>query len=316
MGLLKSIKKAVKKVTGNKVFKTVFPVASIANSKAGQAVGLGLAGGLGLSSLFSGAGAGAVATEGVSNSDGFLGGLTNLAKGLFTGGKEGSFGSSFLGGLFNTGLGLLGSKYTADNQLKKDLQLQDNAFAQNVAMWDMQNAYNTPLAQMERYRAAGLNPNLIYGNGVSSAGNASSAPQYEAPRYKGIDLSSILMFQQFENLNAQNQLLASQTELARTQAVGAGIDNKVKAINAGYAGDMAEANLALKYAERDSIIANTGNTKTTTEKNTRGLSFINRVKGYFNDWNSTFMPDTSDFEYRRQLRDKYGKNWRKYYKKK
>lgn len=295
MGLLKSIKKAVKKVTGNKVFKSVFPVASIANSKPGMAIGAGIAGGLGLSSLFSGAGAGAVATEGVSNSDGFLGGLTNLAKGLFTGDKEGSFGSSFLGGLFNTGLGLLGSKYTADNQLKKDLQLQDKAFAQNVAMWDMQNAYNTPLAQMERYRAAGLNPNLIYGNGVSSAGNASSAPQYEAPRYKGIDLSSILMFQQFENLNAQNQLLANQTELARTQAIGAGIDNKVKAINAGYAGDMAEANLALKYAERDNIIANTGNTNITTRQHQRDYD---TYKGY-NVWNFGLdnLPSLSDLKY-------------------
>lgn len=29
--------------------------------------------------------------------------------------------------------------------------------------WNMQNAYNTPAAQMGRYRDAGLNPNLIYG---------------------------------------------------------------------------------------------------------------------------------------------------------
>ena len=32
--------------------------------------------------------------------------------------------------------------------------------------------YNTPENQMSRYKDAGLNPNLIYGNGSSSAGNA------------------------------------------------------------------------------------------------------------------------------------------------
>lgn len=41
--------------------------------------------------------------------------------------------------------------------------------------WRMQNEYNSPTAQMERLKAAGLNPNLIYGSGSGAAsGNASS----------------------------------------------------------------------------------------------------------------------------------------------
>lgn len=41
--------------------------------------------------------------------------------------------------------------------------------------WREQAEYNTPANQMARYRAAGLNPNLIYGEGQStSAGNMSS----------------------------------------------------------------------------------------------------------------------------------------------
>lgn len=50
----------------------------------------------------------------------------------------------------------------------------------NLRMWNMQNEYNTPANQMKRYREAGLNPNLIYGSGQASAGNASSAPTMEA----------------------------------------------------------------------------------------------------------------------------------------
>lgn len=41
------------------------------------------------------------------------------------------------------------------------------------------NQYNSPTEQMARYRSAGLNPNLIYGSGTTSAGNASSLPSYQ-----------------------------------------------------------------------------------------------------------------------------------------
>lgn len=41
------------------------------------------------------------------------------------------------------------------------------------------NQYNSPTEQMSRYRSAGLNPNLIYGSGTTSAGNASSLPSYQ-----------------------------------------------------------------------------------------------------------------------------------------
>lgn len=34
-----------------------------------------------------------------------------------------------------------------------------------MADWNMQNEYNSPKAEMERLRAAGLNPHLVYGNG-------------------------------------------------------------------------------------------------------------------------------------------------------
>lgn len=46
----------------------------------------------------------------------------------------------------------------------------------NERMWHMQNEYNTPSAQMERFRAAGLNPNLVYSQG--NPGNAASSPTY------------------------------------------------------------------------------------------------------------------------------------------
>lgn len=42
-----------------------------------------------------------------------------------------------------------------------------------LADWERQNEYNHPSAQMARLREAGLNPNLVYGNGADATSNAS-----------------------------------------------------------------------------------------------------------------------------------------------
>lgn len=45
----------------------------------------------------------------------------------------------------------------------------------NLAQWERNNEYNTPTAQMQRYRDAGLNPYLMMNGGAAGSGN-SSAP--------------------------------------------------------------------------------------------------------------------------------------------
>ena len=54
--------------------------------------------------------------------------------------------------------------------------------AWNEAMWNKQNQYNLPANQMQRYRDAGLNPNLIYGQGTP--GNAEKVQPYTRPTGK------------------------------------------------------------------------------------------------------------------------------------
>lgn len=67
-------------------------------------------------------------------------------------------------GLFNTSIQYATSKKLMDYQNKL-----------NIQNWHMANEYNSPKAQMERYKAAGLNPNLVYGSlGQTAAGNLSS----------------------------------------------------------------------------------------------------------------------------------------------
>lgn len=61
--------------------------------------------------------------------------------------------------------------------------LAEYGYAQDLAQWNRSNEYNSPLAQMQRFSEAGLNPNLIYGGGAAgAAGNTSTtSPKYNAP---------------------------------------------------------------------------------------------------------------------------------------
>lgn len=57
------------------------------------------------------------------------------------------------------------------------MKQQEQAF--NLELWKLQNEYNTPAAQMQRYQDAGLNPNLIYGQqNVASAPASASAASF------------------------------------------------------------------------------------------------------------------------------------------
>lgn len=67
----------------------------------------------------------------------------------------------------------------SDEQRHWSMYMQDRANMYNTAMFDRANEYNSPANQMLRYQQAGLNPNLIYGQGNS--GNATPMPSATAP---------------------------------------------------------------------------------------------------------------------------------------
>lgn len=81
--------------------------------------------------------------------------------------------------------GLIGSFVNAGTAADinyDQIQLAKYGYEQQREMIREQNEYNSPLQQMKRYEEAGLNPNLIYGNGSSSAGNQSEIARYQAPK--------------------------------------------------------------------------------------------------------------------------------------
>lgn len=99
-------------------------------------------------------------------------------------------------------------------------------FDYQMAMWEANNAYNTPAEQMKRLREAGLNPNLVYGGGSAThTATMASAPKVEPGRF-GFNSDSILKHQQSDifnkellNLEETNKLIKAQT-LAQLAAAG------------------------------------------------------------------------------------------------
>ena len=119
-----------------------------------------------------------------------------------------------------------------------------------LADWAMQNEYNSPRAQMQRFQEAGLNPHLIYGQqnegatvrSSSSSGGQASAPEMDTRglmagydmRLKSAqaDQLSRVVTQQMEDQH--NKTLAeiiqiqSNTNKANLDAEGIKLDNALK----------------------------------------------------------------------------------------
>lgn len=105
------------------------------------------------------------------------------------------------------------------------------AYQRSVQQWNAQNLYNSPEAQMARFKAAGLNPHLIYGRG--NEGNASGYPQYQpanlqyriaAPEYGAAFASILPMLMQVGSWMqgmrlTEQQIRKSQVDTSRTEDV-------------------------------------------------------------------------------------------------
>lgn len=81
----------------------------------------------------------------------------------------------------NTGLATLTSAVGAVKD--KDFIKKENQKARDFSleMWNKTNEYNSPKAMMDRFISAGLNPNLIYGDGSSTQAQYVGAPGHSAP---------------------------------------------------------------------------------------------------------------------------------------
>ncbi len=138
----------------------------------------------------------------------------------------------------------------------------------NLDFWNMQNAYNSPQAQMERYQSAGLNPNLIYGqSNTADQVTAASSPNYNTTPMQAEQMSGssgvgdnfsigdpvmeyyrILQMQQsLENAEKQGKVLDSQANLNNMNALfGETRNNFLKSSEPYWASNAQFDNIAKK----------------------------------------------------------------------
>ncbi|AXH77554.1 MAG: DNA pilot protein [Microviridae sp.] len=123
------------------------------------------------------------------------------------------------------GSGLIDAAYAKRNtdlQNKANIKLAEYQYSKDLEMWNKGNAYNAPIEQMKRLKEAGLNPNLVYGNGAGQS-QAAALPKYQAPtqsyNYKPpVDpLAMLGAFQDFQLRNAQIRTQNAEAEKGETE---------------------------------------------------------------------------------------------------
>lgn len=111
---------------------------------------------------------------------------------------------AWLGAAIGATAAAVGAWVANRRQKKENREIAQYQADIDTKFLDKQNEYNTPANQMARFQEAGLNPNLIYGQG--NPGNQSTAQQY--PQIKAVDYQRSM-----ENILP----LANQTSLIQSQ---------------------------------------------------------------------------------------------------
>lgn len=146
-----------------------------------------------------------------------IGAVGNFAK---TG--VGSFGADLLtGGISSLAQGAIGSFFNRGNA-----DYSNNLAQQNARYWAQ---YNSPINQMQRLKEAGLNPNLIYGNGtaVATADGNSGAPNVQGVNFDFRSPAQMALLKAEKNNRVkQNELLDSQINKTNEEANALAIANR------------------------------------------------------------------------------------------
>lgn len=129
--------------------------------------------------------------------------------------------ASGIANLVGAGLGAASQNSNTDKAIAAQREENALAYQRNIEQWQRENDYNSPVNQIARLRAAGLNPNLAYGTPNIS----SPSPQMAAADMSGIAskrsvvgamaeqaLNTRYMNAMIENINAQTHKTEEETK--------------------------------------------------------------------------------------------------------
>jgi len=162
-------------------------------------------------------------------------------------------------------------------QRKWNERMYDRQFQDNIRFWNMQNEYNAPQQQMNRYKEAGLNPNLIYGSG-SQAGTASpiNTPDVQPYQHRNPDvgsgisgaLSKLAHYQDFQIKQAQLDIMKQQGNNIALDNMSKEFNNQILGLEYSDKSKMLPTRQAAEIARLDQIRANTSFTVNQQDLNT------------------------------------------------
>lgn len=126
-------------------------------------------------------------------------------------------------GITSTGINALSQQATNRQNRNFSREMYWRQREDSLADWNMQNEYNSPAAQMDRLMSAGLNPNLVYGNGATAMSGqmprSANAPAANAQAPQ-VDLQSGFMgYADIMMKTNQADLVAEQKKLVAEQAL-------------------------------------------------------------------------------------------------
>lgn len=138
----------------------------------------------------------------------------------------------------------------------------------NIDQWNRENAYNTPASQMARMKAAGLNPDLAYGQQNLSAaspqltsGESSPVQDFSGIANRQTVGDAMMQFNQSRLVEAQAKLAESQANKTDAETEGQKSTNKILESDANF---------------RDAINSGTVKLNNVTITNTNSSTDLNR----------------------------------------
>lgn len=136
-------------------------------------------------------------------------------------------------------------------------KMHDILRQESLSDWNMQNEYNSPQAQMQRYRDAGLNPALIYGQSNEGATVRSSdvpswnprAPEYNFDARPAMQAYFDVQLKEanLDNLRAQNTVLIQEAALKAASTANTVQSTAKSQFDLALASDL--RNMSLQTAE-------------------------------------------------------------------
>lgn len=124
--------------------------------------------------------------------------------------------------LLSAGINAFSQSKTNKRQEQFSLNMYNRQRADALADYNMQNQYNSPAQQMQRYKDAGLSPHLIYGQTHNAAPIRSSEAKpvnYVAPTVQPEQLNVLGRYYELQSQEQQLKNMAAQGQLIEAQAL-------------------------------------------------------------------------------------------------